>query len=81
MTRQWHIAQALHSVSRLNEILPELTEAEVLACLELESSTLRRRSIIDRLISRAVRLKEIVYSTHLKEKYHGSSTLENHVRG
>lgn len=71
--RKWYINEALHSFVRLNEVLPELTEAEVLACLELEASSTRRRSVIDRLISRAVRLKEIEYSNTLKGKYHGTS--------
>lgn len=74
MIRQWYVSQALSSVTRLNEVLAELTEAEVTACLELESATNRRRSILDRLISRAVRLNEISYSQSLKEKYHVSNS-------
>lgn len=72
---QWNVDQALSSFVRLNEVLDELTEEEVLACLDLESASRRRRSIIDRLISRAVRLNELRYSQSLKEKYHGPSTV------
>lgn len=69
--RDWYVGQALESFARLNEVLPELTEDEVLAALNLESQSRRRRSITDRLISRAVRLNELQYSQLLKEKYHG----------
>jgi len=78
--RQWHVSEALSSMRRLHELIDELTEEEVLAALELESGSQRRASIIDRLISRAVRLNEIKYSKQLKEKYHGTSILENPVR-
>lgn len=70
--RSWHIDQALASYPSLKRVLGELTEEEVLRALELESATLRRRSIIDRLISRAVRLNELSYSRQLKEKFHGT---------
>lgn len=70
--RKWFVARALESFSGLMEHLNELTEDEVLACLELEAATLRRVSVIDRLISRAVRLREVSYSANLKEKFHGT---------
>jgi hypothetical protein len=70
--RKWHMTRALESYSALNEVIGELTEEEVLACLELEAATRRRRSVIDRLISRAVRLHEIPYATYLKEKFCGT---------
>lgn len=69
--RKWYINQALESYSSLRTVLDELTEEEVLAALKLESATLRRRSMISRLISRAVRLNEIHYANSLKEKHHG----------
>ena len=71
--RKWYVSEALRSFVRLNEVLSELTAEEVVVCLKLEASTQRRRSVIDRLISRAVRLNEIDYSNSLKEKYHGTS--------
>ncbi len=67
--RNWYVSQALDSVARLNKILPELTEEEVLACLDLESQSARRKSIIDRLISRAARLNELGYVLGLRNKH------------
>ena len=71
--RKWYIGEALKSFVRLNEVLSELTEEEVVTCLNLEAASQRRRSILDRLISRAVRLREIEFNRQLKEKYHGPS--------
>lgn len=68
---KFRITEALTSFGRLNAVLAELTEEEVLAALELEAATQRRQSVIDRLISRAVRLNEISYQRQLKEKYRG----------
>lgn len=67
--RKWHIDKALASYPSLKEVLNELTQEEVLRALELESATLRRQSIIKRLIQRAVRLNEIEFSEQLKKKY------------
>lgn len=67
--RKWNINQALESFSRLNEVLSDLTPEEVVACLDLEAGTRRRRSIINRLISRAVRLNEIEFNQKLQKKY------------
>lgn len=72
------VQRALESFQGLSSILGELSEAEVLACLELEAASLRRQSVIDRLISRAVRLRELSYVAYLKEKFHGTPVLENH---
>lgn len=69
--RKWHLDQALASYPSLKRVLGELTEEEVLAALDLESATMRRRSVIDRLISRAVRLNELSYSRQLKERFGG----------
>lgn len=63
------VNQALESFLGLTAILGELTEEEVLACLELEAASLRRQSVVDRLISRAVRLRELSYSNSLKERF------------
>jgi hypothetical protein len=78
--RRGFIDQALASFSGLRRLLPKLTEEEVLFCLELEAGTLRRQSVIDRLISRAASLRASTYSRQLKEKFHGTSYLENHER-
>lgn len=76
--RKWYIGEALKSFVRLNEVLSELTDKEVEACLDLEAASQRRRSVLDRLISRAVRLKEIEFSRQLKEKYYGPRPIQNH---
>lgn len=70
--RKWHLAQAIGSFASLNSVINELTEEEVLAALDLEAASQRRSTTIDRLISRAVRLRELSYSTFLKDKYHGT---------
>lgn len=70
--RRTLIAQALVSYGSLCANLDSLTEEEVLAALDLERATNRRRSVMDRLISRAVRLNEVRYASQLKEKYHGT---------
>lgn len=70
--RTFVVNQALDSFGALNERINSLTEAEVLAALKLEAATNRRRSLIDRLISRAVRLNELEYQRQLKEKFHGT---------
>lgn len=80
MTRKWYVDQARVSYKRLNQVLHEMTMEEVLATLELEVATTRRRSVSDRLISRAVRLNEIEFSQRLQEKIYGTHPLENHVR-
>lgn len=67
--RKWHVGAALKSMAGLIDFLPELTEEEVLACLDLESQSDRRKSVIDRLIARAVRLNELAYAKQLGEKY------------
>ena len=72
--RKWYLDRALDSYPSLKAVIGELTLEEVIAALDLESSTLRRRSLIDRLISRAVRLNEVSFNRHLKEKYRGKST-------
>lgn len=55
--RPWYVGQALGSVSQMHAVLHALTEAEVFACLELEAASQRRKSVLRRLIGRAVRLR------------------------
>jgi hypothetical protein len=78
--RKWYLDRALDSFAGLRSVLPDLTEKEVLAALELEAATLRRQSVIDRLISRAVRIREQIYASQLKEKFHGTSPIQSPVR-
>jgi len=68
--RQHYVQQALQSFSELTAILPQLNEEEVIACLELESASMRRPTVITRLIARATRINEQRYAQQLKEKYH-----------
>lgn len=74
MVSKYKIAGALRSYGALIAVLEQLTEEEVLACLQLEAASRRRESVLNRLISRAVRLNEIKYASQLKEKYHGKKT-------
>jgi hypothetical protein len=78
--RKWYLDRALASFASLNQVLSELTEPEVLAALKLEAASLRRQSVIDRLISRAVRIRELAYSRQLKEKFHGTHPVQSPVR-
>jgi len=71
--RQWYVTRALESFLSLTEIINQLTEEEVLAALELEDATQRRRSIVERLLQRAVRLRTLAVSKDLKERFHGPS--------
>ena len=69
--RKWHLAQATQSYATLRTVVNQLILEEVLAALDLESQSQRRLSITNRLIARASRLKEIEFTSQLKEKYHG----------
>lgn len=69
MVSKYKIAEALRSYGVLVRVLDKLTEEEVLACLQLEAASQRRESVLNRLISRAVRLNEIKYASQLKETY------------
>ena len=79
--RKWYLDRALASYPSLKAVIGELTLEEVIAALDLESSTLRRRSLIDRLISRAVRLNEVSFNRQLKEKYHHGKSTQDPVQG
>lgn len=77
--RRWYVSKALESWKALQEVINALTVAEVLYALDLESESRRRRVIVDRLLSRAVRLNELTYSKTLKEKYYGKSQFRHSV--
>lgn len=68
-SRSWRVDEALQSYECLNRVLVDMEEAEVLAALELEAATRRRRSFLDRLLARAVRIKETEYRKVLESKY------------
>ena len=67
--RDWHVQRALESFRQLVDTLNDLTEEEVLHCIELETSTLRRATIIEKLIDRAAVLRKTSYKEELKLKY------------
>jgi len=73
-TRRWYTTQALDSYRALDGVINDMTLDEITACLDLEAGSKRRRSVIDRLILRAVKLSAIQIATRLQEKYHGKST-------
>ena len=68
--RKWHMNRALTSVRVLETVIHELTLEEITAALDLEAATNRRRSVIDRLIKRAIWLT----TQALQEKYLGYKT-------
>lgn len=70
--RRNYVQAALESYENLSKVIGDLEESEVYACLDLETASRRRRSIMDRLISRAVRIHELNFKSQLQEKYHGS---------
>jgi hypothetical protein len=72
MELSWKVQRALDSFRSFADAFSELTEQEVLDALEFESSTRRRVSIMDRLISKAGDFHRQHYLNSLKEKYYGS---------
>ena len=66
--REWHMQLALKSYRSLVDIVDQLTEEEVLAAIELEKASLRRKSLLDRLIQQAVDLYRQKLTSSLKEK-------------
>lgn len=69
LVRQDVVTLALADYPALHKQLSGLSEAEVLAALELEAGSRRRSSFLRRLIRRATRLNEIRYKQVLKERY------------
>jgi hypothetical protein len=52
----WLINEALSSVRRAREVIPRLTEAEVLAALKLELGSRRRKHMVSQLQAQATKL-------------------------
>lgn len=67
--RKWHVDRALHSVRSLFDVIDEMTLDEVLAALELESASRRRRAIMTRLVGKAARLNEQQFLKQLNKRY------------
>ena len=60
---------ALRSARDLHEYLEHLTERELLEALDFETATRRRPVIIERLIQRLVRVKELALKAKLVKEY------------
>lgn len=51
--RDWYVAEALTSVRRLDEVLPNLTDEELTHVMSLEESAQRRKVFLDKLYREA----------------------------
>lgn len=77
----WRVKRALESFRSLADVVDQLTEEEVYHCLKLEVETQRRKTVIDRLISRAADLNRQTFIKVLKEKLDGPSKECGSVEG
>lgn len=53
---EWRVSEALVSFRRLGEILPQMTEKEIIRAIALEEETHRRQSVLKLLYRQARRL-------------------------
>ena len=53
---EWRVSEALISLRRLLEILPQMTEEEIIRAIALEEETRRRQSVLKLLYRQARRL-------------------------
>ncbi len=53
---EWRVSEALISLRRLLEILPQMTEEEIIRAIALEEETHRRQSVLKLLYRQARRL-------------------------
>ena len=53
---EWRVSEALISFRRLGEILPQMTEKEIVRAIALEEETHRRQSVLKLLYRQARRL-------------------------
>ncbi len=53
---EWRVSEALVSFRRLREILPQMTEEEIIRAIALEEETHRRQSVLKLLYRQARRL-------------------------
>lgn len=77
MVRKFYVGRALESSAALNMVLHELTEKEIVHCLDLEASSQRRKSIISALARRLARLKRQELIQQLVEKYDAPYIVED----
>jgi hypothetical protein len=67
--RESKITLALSSIRDLRQVIGELTEEELQACLQFECESRRRKSVYNALIAKLAELNRQTFITHLKEKY------------
>lgn len=65
---QWRLNEALTSYRRLEEVVNEMTEEEVVRALALEEESLRRHSILQRLKRRARALSRAAHEVTLNRQ-------------
>lgn len=63
------ISQALQGYRELSEVLPHMTEQELREVLDIESASVRRPVMIERMVQRLVRLVEIRTRQELERRY------------
>lgn len=67
--RPFYIDEALQSFHRQRKVLSLLTEEECLYALRLEAGSRRRRSMMVRLVQRAVHMREQAYNSQLRKEF------------
>lgn len=67
--REYKVQLALTSIRELRQVIDELTEEELHACLKFECESRRRKSVYDALIAKLAELNRQTFITQLKEKY------------
>ena len=65
----WRVKRALESFRSLLDVVEQLTEEEVYHCLQLETESQRRQTVINQLIAKAADYNRQSFITNLKEKY------------
>jgi hypothetical protein len=65
--REWQMQLALKSVRDLVSVIDQLTEEEVLAAIELEKSSRRRKHVLERLTNKAADFNRQSFISKLKE--------------
>lgn len=71
--RKYQLGLATLSMAGLRSVINDLTLEEVIAALDLEVRSMRRKTHIDRLIARASRLQEVEFTKQLRKKYHAQA--------
>lgn len=64
----WRISEALTSVRRLEGVIDQMTDSEVVRAIALEEASLRRTSILQRLHRKARALARVQHEAALKQQ-------------